>query len=189
LVAAIRAAERRQEVVVGVWESVLLTVVGGLMAAGAGTLGAAMQARQTARVRADEQKREDRYRLHQDCVAAYTAFHLSASAARRIMQNTSGNTDDDGAERRAARNDTHLAYVKIALVGDAGVVIAARRMMIYIDTVVYRQARFDTGEWTSGLDSFQEAARFSLTGHRDLVHIMSDMDWPAPPQHRRPDRT
>jgi hypothetical protein len=112
---------------------VLSTITGGAVAAGAGLLTALMQARQATRLRRDDHIREDRYRLYRDRVEAYIAFHTLASKARRVMQDFAEDTSDDDAERREARNVAHLAFVKVALIGGAEVVAAARRVMINID--------------------------------------------------------
>jgi hypothetical protein len=168
----------------GVWESVLLTVAGGVMAAAAGLLGAAVQERQAARVRQDQQKREDQYRLHQDRVAAYIAFHLPASRARGIMQDAAGGTGEDATQRRAARNETHSAYVKVVLIGGADVIVAEHRIMTYIDSIVYQRELFDSNAWSDAIESFQEAARHDLTGHQDLAGIRERLDWPAAPPRR-----
>jgi hypothetical protein len=49
------------------------------------------------------------------------------------MQDFAEDTSDDDVERREARNVAHLAFVKVALIGGAEVVAAARRVMINID--------------------------------------------------------
>jgi hypothetical protein len=170
------------------WESVLSTVAGGAVAAGAGVLTALMQGRQASMLRAEQQRREDRYRLHRDRVDAYLAFHTAASEARRVLQNLTDGTPEDDRERRAARNATHLAYVKIALIGGAEVVAAARRMMIHIDGIAYGRAAFEVDAWNDVLDPFQEAARYNLTGQHDLAPIIVDPPWPSPPAHP-PSRT
>ncbi|MGW4467221.1 hypothetical protein [Micromonospora sp. NPDC004704] len=170
-----------------IWESVSLTVVGGVVAAAAGLLGAAVQARQAAQARRDQEKREDRYRLHQDRLATYVAFHLCASDARAILQDLVDDDDEDDAQRRAVRNETQGAYAKVVLLGGAEVIVAARRIMVFIDGVVYRREPFDSGAWSDVIGSFQEAARYDLTGHRDLADIWARHDWPAPPPRRSPD--
>jgi hypothetical protein len=181
--------QRRQEGLVSIWESVLLTVVGGVVAAAAGLLGATLQARQAAQARQDQQKREDQYRLHQDRIATYVAFHLSASRARGIMQDVVGDAEEDDAQRRAVRNETQSAYIRVVLLGGAEVIMVARRIMAYIDSVVFRRGPFDSVIWTDAIGSFQEAARYDLTGHRDLADIWARADWPAPPPRRPPDRS
>ncbi|GIG88223.1 hypothetical protein [Plantactinospora endophytica] len=169
-----------------IWESALLTVLGGLMAAGAGLLAAVLQGRQAARARAEQQSREDRYRLHQDRVAAYLDFHLSASNARGVMQDVTGETEEADAERRAARNATQHSYVMVMLIGGAETIAAARRTMVYIDGVVFRREPFDAPAWSDIIGGFQQAARYDLTGHRDLAEIWRMVDWPPPPPRGHP---
>lgn len=165
----------------GIWDSVLLTLVGGVVAASAGLLGSAFQARQTTRARREQHEREDQYRLHQDRVTAYIAFQDAVSRARRTIQNLVGDTEAEHAECRAARNEAHLAYVRVMLLGGSEVVAAARQTMIYLDGIVYRGEAFDASEWSAVNGWYQNAARHELTGQRDLPEIVAATDWPAPP--------
>ncbi|GAA4670529.1 hypothetical protein [Phytohabitans rumicis] len=167
------------------WESMLSTMVGGAVAAGAGVLTTLVQARQASRMRYEQQQREDRYRLYQDRVEAYVTFHTLASKARRVLQDFTDDTADDDLERREARNEAHLTYVKIALIGGIEVVAAARRVMIKIDAVTYRREAFDSDLFRHVISKFQEAARRDLTGQDDLASILVETHWPdAPPRSR-----
>ncbi len=165
----------------GMWESMLSTIVGGVVAAGAGGLTAFVQARQASRLRGQQQKHEDQYRLHQDRVPAYIAFRALAGKARGTLQDLTGDTPEGDAKRRDARNETHLAGIKIALIGGAEVVAAARRVMIHIDAITYGRDTFDTDAWSEVLAVFEEAARYDPTGLRDLASLMAVAAWPAPP--------
>jgi len=166
------------------WNSILSTIAGGAVAAGAGGLTSLIQARQAAQVRAEVRDREDQYRLHRDRVDAYIAFHAAIGSMRRILQNAANSAEEGNSRCRAARNDTHITYVRIALVGSTGVVAEARRMMIHIDAVTYGRAPFDSVVWNDALDGFQNAARYDLTGLKDLPTIISEVEWPAPPPHQ-----
>lgn len=136
-------------------------------------------------MRYEQQQREDRYRLYQDRVEAYVTFHALASKARRVLQDFIDDTADDDVERREARNEAHLTYVKIALIGGVEVVAAARRVMIKIDAVTYRREAFDSDLFRQVISMFQEAARRDLTGQDDLASIIVETHWPdAPPRSR-----
>lgn len=170
-----------------IWESVLLTITGGLVAAGAGLLGTTLQVRQAARAGLAQHEREDRYRLHQERVAAYVEFAVSSGSARAAMQDLTSETDEDDDERRTARNDAQRHYLKIVLLGAAAVIVAARRMMAYADGVVFQRDPFDPDSWDDLLGSFLEAARHDLTGHTDLARAWAATHRePPPPRRRRP---
>ncbi|GAA4457624.1 hypothetical protein [Phytohabitans houttuyneae] len=170
------------------WESILLTLTGGAVAAGAGVLTALMQARHATRLRREQREHEDRYRLYQDRVDAYIAFQTLASKARRVLQDFTDDTPEDDAERREARNAAHLAFIKVALIGGAEVVAAGRQMMITIDAVTYGREPYDSERYRTVLSGFRAAARHDLTGQDDLASIVADGDWPAPPPRPRPVR-
>jgi hypothetical protein len=170
-----------------VWESLVSTAVGGVVAAAAGAVAMMIQSRQTARLRREQHEREDRYRLHQARVEAYLDFHTSASRTRAALQDFNSASGEDDVLRREARNATHLTYVRIALIGGTAVVASARRMMIHIDDITFGRTVFDASAWSNTLDEFQQTARQDLTGQRDLAAVTAQIDWLPPTPRPRSD--
>lgn len=119
---------------------------------------------------------------------AYIAFQTLASKSRRVLQDFVEDTPDDDVDRREARNAAHLAFVKVALIGGAEVVAAARRMMIKMDAYTFGREAFDSEQYREVLGRFQEAAPHDLTGQKDLAAIIAEAEWPALPPRYRPPR-
>ncbi|MFC8620411.1 hypothetical protein ACFT9M_28880 [Micromonospora purpureochromogenes] len=153
-----------------VWESLLLTALGGGIGTAGTWLGSRMQATQAERVQREQHEREDRFRLHKERIEAYSAFYIAAGHVRQILAE-----DRTLADRRGARSEMWQAFTTVLLVGHRDVLDAASDLLGYTDSVISNQQDFEQDHYSWLIHRLQHAARTDLTGASDLM--------PPPEQH------
>ena len=136
------------------WISVVSGALGGVIGVLGTLLGARLQFKEAARVRTEQYRREDRFRLHKERIDAYADFYISAGIARRAMAS--------GAEQRKlsqARNRLWRAFARVLLVGEEEVLRSARPILTYVSDVAYEGVKFDADRYRELIAGFQRSAR------------------------------
>lgn len=140
-----------------VLQSLLLTALGGVLGAGGALLASRSQALETRRIRKEQDTREDRYRLVQERIKAYSSFFVAAGSARMVI---TGHPTLQ--EAMKARNDLWEAYTLSALVGDDDTSSCANALLELVSAIAYRGSPYKADKWDELIIAFVQAARREL---------------------------
>jgi len=146
-----------------IWESLMLTALGGVIGLAGIWLGARVQAREADRVRREQFEREDRFRLHKERIAAYSEFYAATGRMRRLLKG-----HQDLSLCREHRSVLWLAYTTVLLIGDRSVLGAATAILGWADSIIANEKTYDEKEYTDMIHRFQNVGRADLTGATDL---------------------
>src|SRR5215467_3341895 len=141
-----------------VLQSLLLTALGGVLGAGGALLASRSQAMEARRIRKEQDTREDRYRLIQERIKAYSSFFVAAGSARMVITGRSPSPQ----EIIKARNDLWEAYTLAALVGDDDTSSCANALLELVSAIAYRGSPYKADEWDKLIIAFVQAARREL---------------------------
>ncbi|GAA4527720.1 hypothetical protein [Amycolatopsis samaneae] len=152
------------------WESALLTGLGGALTATGAWLGFRWQAREARKVKAADLAREDRYRLHNDRKEYYLSFYRAAGEARHALHALRKLPEGEESaealkEARAARTTVWEAYTAVRLIGAEPVRDKANPVFSYVSAAARLETRFDLDRFDRLLREFIVEAREELTGH------------------------
>jgi len=158
------------------WQPLLLTGLGGVLAIAGTVIGQFWHARTARQERHEQWAREDAYRLHGERREAYAAFYLAAGHARLIMATYPAPISSEGlAELEEARMALWKEFVSVRLIGVRDVLAAARTLLTMVDRVAQRQEEFAPTPWVEAIDVYVGRAR------RDLI--------PGGPETAQPKKT
>jgi hypothetical protein len=141
------------------WASAVSAVVGGLIGMVGTLLGARLQFKEAARVRAEQHEHEDTYRLHRDRMDAYVEFYLAFGSLRKAA---TGNVDE--AALMDARNEIWAWYTCILLLGERQVLDITKEILAFATEVAYDSDKYDDEALRVLSMRFQEVARRDLVG-------------------------
>lgn len=142
-----------------VLQSLLLTALGGVLGAGGALLASRSQALEARRIRKEQNTREDRYRLVQERIKAYSSFFVAAGSARMVI---TGHPTPTPQEVIKARNDLWEAYTLSALVGDDDTSSCANALLELVSAIAYRGSPYKADQWDKLIVAFVQAARREL---------------------------
>lgn len=162
-----------------VWESLLLTALGGGIGTAGTLLGMRMQAREAGRVRRQQCEREDRFRLHKDRIEAYSSYYVAAGHMRKALV-----SDADLEVKREVRRELWHAFTTIVLIGERTVLESASTLLVYADRVIAGDLKFDKKHYGELIWRLQRAGRADLIGVADLPTVTEDQIAPVAEQHR-----
>jgi hypothetical protein len=139
-------------------QSLLLTALGGVLGAGGALLASRSQALEARRIRKEQDAREDRYRLMQERIKAYSSFFVAAGSARMVI------TGHSATPRKVikARNDLWEASTLSQLVGDDNTSSCARALLKVVSAIAYDGSPYKADEWDELIIAFVQAARLEL---------------------------
>jgi hypothetical protein len=140
-----------------VLQSLLLTALGGVLGAGGALLASRSQALEARRIRKEQDAREDRYRLMQERIRAYSSFYVAAGSARMII--TGHPTPQEVIK---ARNDLWEAFTLSTLVGDDDTSSCANALLKLVSAIAYDGSPYKADEWDELIIAFVQAARREL---------------------------
>ena len=140
-----------------VLQSLLLTALGGVLGAGGALLASRSQALEARRIRKEQNTREDRYRLMQERIRAYSSFWVAAGSARMVI--TGHPTPQEVIK---ARNDLWEAFTLSALVGDDDTWSCANALLKLVSAIAYDGSPYKADEWDELIIAFVQAARREL---------------------------
>jgi hypothetical protein len=140
-----------------VLQSLLLTALGGVLGAGGALLASRSQALEARRIRKRQDTREDRYRLMQERIRAYSSFFVAAGSARMVI--TGHPTRQEAIK---ARNDLWEAYTLSVLVGDDDTSGCANALLKLVSAIAYDGSPYKADEWDELIIAFVQAARREL---------------------------
>jgi hypothetical protein len=140
-----------------VLQSLLLTALGGVLGAGGALLASRSQALEARRIRKEQDAREDRYRLMQERIRAYSSFYVAAGSARMII--TGHPTPQEVIK---ARNDLWEAFTLSTLVGDDDTSSCANGLLKLVSAIAYDGSPYKADEWDELIIAFVQAARREL---------------------------
>lgn len=142
-----------------VLQSLLLTALGGILGAGGALLASRSQALEARRIRKEQDTREDRYRLMQERIRAYSSFFVAAGSARMVI---TGHPAPTHQEVIKARNDLWEAFTLSALVGDDDTSSCANALLKLVSAIAYDGSPYKADEWDELIIAFVQAARLEL---------------------------
>ena len=142
-----------------IWESLVLTALGGGIGVAGAVAGARMQANDARRSRQEQYEREDRFRLHQERIAAYSRFYVIVGQLRASL-----GTDPQGQAALDKRAELWHAYTGVLLLGSEAVLKIAVEVVLQADNVVWRGAPLDRDAWRQLIRRLQLALRTDLIG-------------------------
>jgi hypothetical protein len=142
-----------------VLQSLLLTALGGVLGAGGALLASRSQALEARRIRKEQDTREDRYRLMQERIRAYSSFFVAAGSARMVI---TGHPTPTPQEVIKARNDLWEAFTLSALVGDDDTSSSANALLKLVSAIAYDGSPYKADEWDELIIAFVQAARREL---------------------------
>ena len=138
-------------------QSLLLTALGGILGAGGALLASRSQALEARRIRKEQDAREDRYRLMQERIKAYSGFFVAAGSARMVITG-----HPTRPEVIKARNDLWEALTLSALVGDDDTSSCAHALLKLVSAIAYDGSPYKADEWDELIIAFVQAARREL---------------------------
>jgi hypothetical protein len=140
-----------------VLQSLLLTALGGVLGAGGALLASRSQALEARRTRKEQDAREDRYRLMQERIKAYSGFFAAAGSARAVI--TGRRTPDKVID---ARNVLWEAFTLVALVGDDNTWHRAGALLQVVSAIAFEGSPYKADEWDELIQAFIQASRLEL---------------------------
>ncbi|MFI5584392.1 hypothetical protein ACIA5G_05105 [Amycolatopsis sp. NPDC051758] len=146
------------------WESAVLAgLAGGLTMTGT-WLGFRWQSREARRGRTEQFAREDRFRLHNERLEAYSAFYLAAGHMRSGMRQLRlANPAASAAhEVHGQRRTLWEAFATVRLIGTDDVVEAASAVLAYATEVDHLETEFDIDHYDSLIRDYVRQARSGL---------------------------
>jgi hypothetical protein len=156
----------------GLWQSLLLTGTGAIIASAATWLGTRLQFKEAGRIRREQYEREDLYRLHQARVVAYCDLYSAAGKVRATLAWDAAPPES----RRQARNAYWREAARVSLLGHEDVRNSAKAILAYVDAVIDGTTKFDPVTFGKVIQHLETAARTDLTGSISPTESSSAVD-------------
>ncbi len=146
------------------WESLLLSGAGGVLALGGTWVGFQIQVREQRRARSEQVSRENLLRLHAERVAGYTDFYREGGEMRAVLGRLAGAPNDDAliTEARRQREVLWNECARVTLIGSRLAASNAWALLNYVTDVTHGDAVLDSDQYRLLIWDFILAARADL---------------------------